>query len=204
MNKFLNTINSVIKYYDVNIDNGKRADVYIQLAKHIEILIFNIVSIAAIISLLNNSSSINKEAVKLVRSYIHNSCDKKTVKGGMSMPSDYFGVYHPAYSENNITPDVLNINFESGILRSQIGGGGSSHKKYKLSKTDEKEFINTINHVSRYYNLKITSEVIKMIIDIIIENMHCLFIHLKLANKPLNIDLIKKMIKLNKKFDIFK
>jgi hypothetical protein len=201
MNKFLNTINSIIKYYNINIDNGKTSAVYILLAKHIEILVFNIVSIAAIISLLNNSSHINKDCVKLVKSYINNKCDRQ-IKGGTSLPSDYFGVSNPAYSENNLTPDILNIDFSSGILRPQIGGGG--YKKYKLTKNDEKEFITVINSIVKYYNLKISSDVIKIIIEIITENMGCLFINLKLASKPLNIDLIKKMIKLNKKFDIFK
>jgi hypothetical protein len=203
--KFLNTLYSIVKFYNLKINPGSNAMVYKSLSKNIEVLIFNVISIAAIISLINNSQTIQKEAVKMVRDYIHDKCNTHQMKkGGTSLPSDYFGVANSSYNVNNNTNDILGIDFASGIARTQIGGGGSTRKSYKLSKSDTDEFINVIKNICKYYNLKISSEVIKMLIDIIVENMDCLFNYLYMASKPITTDLIKKMIKLNKKFDIFK
>jgi hypothetical protein len=204
-NQFLNTIHSIIKYYNLKINQGSNATVYKSLSKNIEVLIFNVISIASIISLINNSQTIQKTSILMVRDYINDKCNTPQMKkGGTSLPSDYFGSINPAYSENNITTDVLGIDFTSGIVRAQIGGGGNSRKSYKLTKTDTNEFITAIKNICKYYNLKISSENIKLLIDIIVENMDCLFNYLHMASKPITSDIIKKMIKLNKKFDIFK
>jgi hypothetical protein len=203
-NRFLNTIHSIVKYYNLKINPGSNTNVYKSLSKNIEILIFNVISIASIISLLNNSNTIQKTAVSMVREYINEKCNVPQMKkGGTSLPSDYFGAINPVYNENNNTNDVLGIDFTSGIARAQIGGGGNS-KKYKLTSTDKEEFINAIKNICKYYNLKIGSDCIKMLIDIIVENMDCLFNYLYMASKPITTDIIKKMIKLNKKFEIFK
>ena len=204
-NRFLNTIHSIVKFYNLKINPGSNANVYKSLSKNIEVLIFNVISIDSIISLINNSTTIQKKAVLMVRDYINDKCNAPQMKkGGTSLPSDYFGAINPAYSANNITNDVLGIDFTSGIARAQIGGGGNSRKSYKLTKSDTDEFIGAVKNICKYYNLKINSESIKLLIDIIIENMDCLFNYLHLASKPITTDVIKKMIKLNKKFDIFK
>jgi hypothetical protein len=201
MNNFLYTTKSLIKVFDLKLDKYDAKIVYNLLVKKIETLVFNVISIAAIISLINNSSSIQKEAVELVKAYIADKCSKY-VKGGTSMPSDYFGDIHPNYSVNNITNDVLGVDFAGGILRSQIGGGG--YKQFKLTIEDEKSLINSIKHICKYYNLKISNSVIKMLLNIIIDNMECLFNYLKSIKKPLTTAIIKKMINLNKTFEIFK
>jgi hypothetical protein len=201
--KFLNTIHSVIKYYDLKINPGSNSTVYKSLSKNIEVLVFNVISIAAIISLINNSSTIQKEAVKIVRDYINDKCNvSRMKKGGTSLPSEYFGVPNSSYNENNITNDILPIDFSSEYLRPMIGGG--SRKSYKLTKSDTEEFMNAIKNICKYYNLKINHDAIKMLVDIIVENMDCLFNYLYMSSKPITNDIIKKMIKLNKNFDIFK
>jgi hypothetical protein len=202
MNNFLLTTKSLIKEYNLNIDRDDAKVVYGLLVKKMDALVFNVISIAAIITLINNSSVIGKEAVELVRAYIADKCSKYVIKGGTSLPSDYFGFPNPSYSENNITNDVLNVDFASGILRNQIGGGG--YKAFKLQKKDEEELTNNIKSICKYYNLKISNSVIKTLLNIIIENMECLFNYLKMAKKPLTAAIIKKMININKKFEIFK
>jgi hypothetical protein len=204
-NRFLSTIYSIVKYYNLKINPGSNTNVYKSLSKNIEILIFNIISIASIITLINNSRTIQKTAVLMVRDYIHDKCNTPQMKkGGTSLPSDYFGNINPAYNENNITNDILNVDYGSGIARAQIGGGGYSRKSYKLTKVDNDEFVSAIKNICKYYNLKIGSECIKILVDIIVENMDCLFNYLHMASKPITTDIIKKIIKLNKKFDIFK
>ncbi len=201
MNNFLYTTKSLIKVFDLNIDRHDIKTVYNLLEKKIETLVFNVISIAAIISLINNSSTIQKEAVELVKAYIADKCSKY-VKGGTSLPSDYFGVPNASYSENNITNDVLGVDFTNGILRQQLGGGG--YKRFKLYSEDEKILIENIKKICRYYNLKITNSVIKMLLDIIVDNMECLFNYIKSIKKPVTSGIIKKMININKKFEIFK
>ena len=205
-NRFLNTIYSIVKHYNLKINPGSNANVYKSLSKNIEVLIFNVISIASIISLINNSQTIQKTAVLMVRDYIHDKCNTPQMKKcGTSLPSDYFGAINPAYNASNNTTDILGIDFTSGIARAQIGGGGNSRRKsYKLTKSDTDEFVIAVKNICKYYNLKIGSDSIKILIDIIVENMDCLFNYLHMASKPITTDIIKKMIKLNKKFDIFK
>ena len=101
-NRFLNTIHSIVKYYNLKINPGSNTNVYKSLSKNIEILIFNVISIASIISLLNNSNTIQKTAVSMVREYINEKCNVPQMKkGGTSLPSDYFGAINPVYNENN-------------------------------------------------------------------------------------------------------
>jgi len=127
----------------------------------------------------------------MVKEYINDKCNAPQMKkGGMSMPSEYFGVPNASYSENNITNDVLGIDFTSGYARPMIGGG--SRKSYKLTKSDHEEFINAVTNICKYYNLKISPDVIKMLIDIIVENLDCLFNYLHMATKPITTDIIKK------------
>jgi len=202
MINFLLTTKALVKGYDLKIDNSDIKAVYIMLSKNIDILIFNVITIAAIISFINNSREIQKEAVKLVKSYIKETCSKY-IKGGTSLPSDYFGDINPIYSENNIsTINYSNVDFENGILRPQIGGGG--YRKYKITKTEVNEIIDKIKNICKHYNLKISSNIIKMLLEIIIENMECLFNYLKSVKKPITTNIIKKMIKINKNFEIFK
>jgi len=201
MNNFLYTTKSLIKAFDLKIDRDDIRVVYNLLEKKLETLVFNVISIAAIISLINNSKTIEKNAVELVKAYITDKCDTY-IKGGTSMPSDYFGVTNNSYSENNITPDVLNVDFTNGILRHQIGGGG--YKQFKLHTEEEKALINNIKNICKYYNLKISSSSVKQLLSIIVNNMECLFNYLKSVKKPVTSALIKKMINLNKKFEIFK
>jgi len=201
MNNFLYTTKSLIKVFDLNIDRSDVKTVYSLLVKKLETLVFNVISIAAIISLINNSSTIQKEAVELVKAYIADKCSN-FVKGGTSLPSEYFGATNSSYSENNITNDVLGVDFSAGILRHQIGGGG--YKRFKLHKEDEKILVDNVKNICKYYNLKISNSVIKMLLDIIIDNMECLFNYLKSIKKPVTTSIIKKMININKKFEIFK
>lgn len=202
MNNYLSIVKAIITKYNIVMDSSKKTYIYKLLCKYIDILVFNVVTIIAIITMINNSNSIHKEALKLLKTYIDQTCHKsKITTGGASLPSEYFGIDSGIYNENNYSGNILDINFESGTLRPQIGGGGS----IRITNIDSKLIATNIKSIVKYYNLKISNEIITELINIIIENIDCLFRQLKTINtKYLNPSVIKKMIKSNKHLEIFK
>jgi len=189
-----NYITSAISHFNINKDKDK---IIHTLSNYIDTLIFNIVSIASIITMLNNSKSINMNAVQLVKKYIADNCNKK-IKGGTSLPSEYFGYNSGVYNENNNTQDILNVDFNSNILRPQIGGGAGK-------KMDNEWIIKKIKDLLKYYNLKASNKIINSLVLIICANINCLLSKLDdNKNKVLTVTTINKIIKLNKNLDIFK
>ena len=99
------------------------------LCEYVENIIFNIVSIASIIALINNSKIINAKILEILDKYVLQTCIKTSrnkVSGGggsIVLPSEFYGVDSGSYSTTNISNDILPINFSSGIMRPQIGGG---------------------------------------------------------------------------------
>lgn len=190
-----NYITSAISEF--NIDKNKDK-IIMTLCNYIDTLIFNIVSIASIITMLNNSKSINMNAVQLVKKYIADNCNKK-IKGGTSLPSEYFGYNSGIYNENNNINDILTVDFNSGVLRPQIGGGGRGKKM------DNEWLIKKIKDLLIYYNLKASNKIINSLMLIIYSNINCLLSKLHdNKNKVLTVTTINKIIKLNKNLDIFK
>lgn len=200
MNNFSSTIKYYMLEYKLNLSKSDKSDNVLKiLNKYIEILIFNVVSVAAIITMINNSQSINKETVNLVKLYINEKCNNiKITTGGTVLPSEYFGYDSGSYSENNITNDVLNINFQSGILRNQIGGGsGRDNKK------DTELILNKIDEILNYYKLTASAIIKKNLLVIINKHINCFFLQLKSLD-VINKSSINKLIKSNKSLDIFK
>ena len=195
MNNYLSSLKQGLSKHKITLD--KNNAIHKLLCKYIDSLIFNIVSIASIITLINNCKCIKKPTIKLVNSYITEKCDiAKNYKGGTSLPSEYFGINSGLYNSANPTGDILGIDFSSGIIRPQIGGGGKYDNNYIILK---------INEILDYYKLD-ASKVIKMdLYKIINSHINCFMGILKINNKsPLTITAIKNIIKSNKSLDIFK
>ena len=199
MNNYLPIINMIITKYDINIERSVKTTIYKLLSKYIDILIFNVVTILSIITMINNSNTIHKEALKLLKTYINETCHKSKLSGG-SLPSEYFGINSGIYNENNATGNILDIDFSSGILRPQIGGGGEI---YKLSKDDIKVLAGNIKNIVNYYKLKVSNDIIIELVNLINNNIECLFRQLKHI-KTISPSIIKKMINTNKSLEIFK
>jgi len=198
MNNYLPIINTIITKYELNIERSKKIAIYKLLSKYIDILIFNVVTILSIITMINNSNTIHNEALKLLKTYINETCNKE-IRGGTSLPSEYFGVNSGIYSENNASGNILDIDFSSGILRPQIGGGGV----YKLNKDEVKVISASIKNIIEYYKLKASNDIITQLVNLINDNIECLFRQLKYV-KSVSPSIIKKMINSNKKLEIFK
>ena len=200
MNNFLPTIKDVIAKYKLQLAKEKTKDIHELLCKYMETLVFNIVSIASIITMLNNSNTIKKQTIKIVKTYINDKCNQKmTMKGGMNvLPSEYFGYDSGRYSEtNNIAGDILNVDFTSGVLRPQIGGGGKNF-------VDNKHILKKINEILDYYKLKASDSIINDLLKLVTIYTNCFFKELKATKSVLTTAAINKIIKSNKTLDIFK
>ena len=199
MNNFLPTIKELVAKYKLSLAKDKTKDIHELLCKYMETLIFNIVSIASIITMINNSDTIKKQTLTLVKSYINDKCNHKMTGGNTGMPSEYYGIDSGIYNENNASGDILNIDFASGMLRPQIGGGGRG-SNYTINEI----FMNKIHEILNYYRLKSSDSINKSLLKLIYMHINCFFKELKTARTTLNIASINKIIKSNKNLDIFK
>jgi hypothetical protein len=195
MNNFLPTIKDLVAKYKLSLAKDKTKDIYQLLCKYIETLVFNIVSIASIITMINNSDKIKKETITLVKSYINDNCNHKITGGTTGMPSEFYGHDSGIYNSNNAVGDILNIDFTSGILRPQIGGGGNKNDKIFMSK---------IYEILNYYKLKSSDSINNSLLKLIYIHVNCFFKQLKNSRLTLNNASINKIIKSNKNLDIFK
>lgn len=170
----------------------------------IENIIFNVVSIASVITFINNCKTIKKESISIVTKYLNNMCGSpsyKTIKGGggsIVLPSEFYGIDSTRYSPmNNIhTTNSLQIDFNNGIARPQIGGG--------VKKTSSSAIMKGINDILDYYKLKASKEIKMKIVKLIECYIKCLMNKLKELNKTITCDLIDKTMKSDKVFDLFK
>ena len=174
------------------------------LTEYFENIIFNVVSIASIITYINNCTIVNKKSIDIVKKYLDGMCGSasKVTGGNVLLPSEYFGVDSTRYSAmNNNLGDVLKVDFASGIARPQIGGGSKSktNAKAKVVKPIPANIKNMLN----YYKLKASVETIKTITKMIEQYIKCLMEHLKIQKSKVSCITIKKIIKSNKLFDIF-
>jgi len=188
-----NYLKSVITKYGLTVKSEKD---YEGICEYLETLIFNIVSIASLITLINNSKIVERDALKLVHSYINDKCDKVSIKGGTSLPSEYIGINSNLYNATNNQLDILNVDYVSGILRPQIGGGGKS-------KNSNHNWIKTkITKLLQHYNLTIKEKEMNYLINIIYDNVNCLFFQIP-KKQVITKAFLKKMINSNKSLDIY-
>ena len=122
-------------------------------------IVFNVVSISAIISFINDCSTINNNTLNIVSSYIKENCDNSQIKGGggsIVMSSEFYGTDSGRYNPSNNQSDILPIDFNQGIARNQIGGG-----------KDKSPFVAVVKDIISYYKLKASSVIINRIVKII-------------------------------------
>jgi len=199
MKNILLYTNSIVKSCNLKLEKSALNT----LNKYIENIIFNIVSICAIIAFINNSKNITTKNIQIVYTYIKNTCKVNIKqKGGEVLPSEFYGVNSLSYSPVNNTSDILKVDFDAGIARQQIGGGTAADTIDKKEKT--KIVYICIQDILKYYKLSATKEVILKIIIIIDKYINCLLASLKNSKKVITTTAINNLIKSNNTFDIFK
>lgn len=172
----------------------------------IENIIFNVVSIASVITFINNYKTVKKECITIVTKYLNSMCDSPsytTIKGGggsIVLPSEFYGIDSTRYSPmNNLhTSNSLQIDFTNGIARPQIGGG------LKKKSSSLNSIINGVNDILDYYKLKATKEIKMKIVKLIECYIKCLMNKLKELNKTVTCSSIDKVMKSDKLFELFK
>jgi hypothetical protein len=203
MNNFAYVVNNYIEVFDLKLPKDKENCDKVKkiLLTFVKNLIFNVISIASIITFINNDSEIKSQTLKILIKYINEKC-KATKKGGMNiMPSEFYGIDSGRYDSANFSGDILYVDPSQGIIRPQITGGGKKNN----DKVD-KNIIDEINQILKYYKLHVSSSIKKELLKIININLDCMFKQLKLKVKKsiLTKDHIKDLIKQNKNLDIFK
>ena len=164
------------------------------LSECIQNIVFNIVSISAIIAFINNSKTITNENIQILHSYINKVCNPM-MKGGNSivMPMEFYGFNSGRFLPTNNQSDLLNIDFSSGIMRKQIGGGKSTSP-----------FIKVIKDFLIHYKLKAGKQIINEMVLMIENHIKCLMMKLKKYKEVIKPTMIKSIIEKNKMFKVFK
>lgn len=199
-------VKCLLKKNEISVKDQKTCK---YLTTSIENIIFNVVSIVSVITFINNCKVVKKESIQIVKKYLNNMCGSpsySTIKGGggsIVLPSEFYGVNSTNYSPTNNyhSVDTLQIDFNSGIARPQIGGGA---KKKSSSSQSTKPIEKAICEILIYYKLKATKETKTKLLKLIECYIKCLFSKLKDLKKTLTCDLIDKTMKSSKVFELFK
>ena len=104
------------------LDKSKKT--YKSFSKLIEVIIFNMIAFCYSITVMNNNKKIKLDDIYIVKDFIIDKLEINYFKGGTTLPSSYFGDEEKMYNVENKDSDLLQINFEGGLARAQIGGGG--------------------------------------------------------------------------------
>jgi len=164
----------------------------------VENIIINMISITSLIVLINNSKTVTDKTIQLLHKYVIDKCGKDgKMKGGggaIVLPSEFYGIDSNRYSAANVSSDILNIDFNSGILRPQIGGGTS--KMNILS--------DAIKEVLTRNDVKASASIIKKLKTFIENYLFCLLTKLQNSKTKVSTTIIKKTLHSNKLFNIFK
>lgn len=174
-----------------------------QMMIYLDALIFNIISIACIISIINNTKSINKESLPIIRSYIEDKCQFKyrnTKKsGGTFNTAAFYGAVEPMYSENNKGSDILGINWSEGLIRPAIGDNSTQKGGGKRINNMSFRYIKMhVNNVLNYHKISASKHILNELIMLIDYHIKCLIANIKQCDKELTLKCLNKIINRNK------
>lgn len=160
-----------------------------QTAIYIDALLFNIVSIYCLIATINDSSRITSETLHVGNKYLEDKCDfSYSMSGGRLGSATFLGMNEPMYSVNNPTHDILNIDFNSDIIRPQIGG---AHVYAKIIST-------CVNAILKYHHIKASKHIKHAIISTILFHIQCFIDCLRKCKGPIKKNMIEKIVKRHK------
>lgn len=187
----------LIKYSDkllinnnISINEKEHDSINKLIAIYIDTLIFNIISIACIINILNNNEKILPKSIPIIHSYINERCKfkstNKKITGGVFNTATFFGVQEPQYKSDNEGVNLLNIDFKNGVLRPQIGG-------VDIDKTD-KVLLLYINNILKYHEMSASKDIKKELLNIIKTHINYLIIIIKKLDSQITIKKLNTII----------
>lgn len=112
-------VSAWVDHHAFTVSSSNHADVHQMLHEHFQALLYNMVSMAAIMALLHDAKRIQPVHMQSLRKYIESQCTRGQ-RGGTSLPSDYFGYPHAAYTADGSAPS-MQIDFSSGVARPSMG-----------------------------------------------------------------------------------
>lgn len=211
----------------MNIEFSKNADVTM-IKKHIqhyyEMLMYNIVSIAVVISLTHNVKKLKTNHMEYVKDYIKSKCTVKSnlhggsmcgsaaadglsqgqviQTGGTALPSEYCGYSidpSPYSAGNGNDPSVSTVDWQGGIARQAIEstftGGAKTHAAELVHFICVNRDVKSyVKELLKKHSTEIDKKAMHILLHIIEIHIHCLLKDLK--NKgPLTIVKIEKVFK---------
>ncbi len=159
--------------------------------KHIDSVIHQIVAMAAAISMLKGKRKIDVSHLQPVRTYVATKCHSG-MKGGQSMPSDFYGYPHPAYSSShaNAGVQVSSIMWNKHEARPAQGPAQSGGGK------DKDTLVMEIKSVLKDLNAEASKPAIIEMKEIIEGHVVCFVNDMKTAS-PLTVKKLEKVLKMS-------
>lgn len=194
----------LLKSNNIDLKDNKNSSYIIKkISSYIDALIFNIITIASIVSILNGDKCIKKENLNIIKNYISDRCSiksnrKGSMTGGTFNTAEFYGIKEDMYKPENVGSDILGIDWAKGEIRPQIGGSSKS-KSINTQKCVSYKFIKThVKKILNYHNITASTNILNELMDIIDYHIKCLVKSLKMCGKTLNIKCIENAVNKNK------
>jgi hypothetical protein len=182
----------VFTAHDVKIAAKDKYAIIQQVAIYLDSLIFNLIALPCLIAIINNSSHVTEKTLEAAKQNMSKGC-RKTMTGGtggsLGNPS-FVSIDQPMYSAGNPTNDILQIDWESGFVRPQIGGSHSTR-----SKDLDKIVMKYINEVLKYHEVTASKTIKSTLAATIKMKVDCFMDTIVMHKGTLTHAALKKIIK---------
>jgi len=190
---------SLLKKYKISKNLTNEKEIVNIISLFIDRLIFNISALIALICLKIGIEKIHNKDVSNMAELLNkrltvNSKNKKKYSGGAFNTAAFYGVHEKAYSVDNLTKDVMQMNIEAGIARPALGstqlfvGGdcnscssnGGSITKFTGCNKVSMIVKRKISKIFKYFKVTLEKEALNGLITLFNKILEDLFI--KLSN----------------------
>jgi hypothetical protein len=159
--------------------------------------IYNIVTLSCIITLINNNNSVfTINNLNHTKNYLDKEFKVSSkIKGGNPVLSpSYFGKNEDQhYSENNVMNDI-EVNFEAGILRPQLGGSNGGCNNCSFNKL----LMISAGKIYKEHKVKVSKDLKQIVVNIVKNNLYKMVYLLKMKSKNNKLSVNKINLYLNK------
>jgi hypothetical protein len=181
---------------DKNLIKSNNKSVISKFALYINMVVYNVVTLSCIIALLKyNTNKLNKDILYSTKLQINKMCNiKYKIKGGTVLPSSYFGQDDSKLYSFDAGTDVQKINFESGLIREQLGGG---NKKGGCDTCSfNKLLIMSVSKILKEHKIKADKEIKQLIVNMIKSLIYMMInkMKMKMKKKHLKLKDLKRLV----------
>lgn len=176
---------------DIQCHENMKETVYKMVHDHVDAVVHHVVSLSAIVAMLHGKKKIELKHLRDVRTYVLSKCGGH-IKGGMSMPSDFYGYPHQAYASSNINAgvQVSDIQWNKQEARPAQGpaqsGGGARNEYVKELQKLVKIHVSTLN-------ANISKGAVEELVKIVDAHLRC-FAEDLAKESPLTVKKVEKIL----------